>query len=425
MDVKLISSDRELLDLCREILAGIPASGLNVSVVAPESGLRGDVCLWDVPAGAELLLASNAHLANHLFLVNRADLPNFRAQIPGADAKILLKPVTRATLEVFLNQAVAAYHDREAATNSLRADRDEILQCLIQTNLRLQEYDQDRTTFLARAVHDFRAPLTALSGYCGLLLSEPLGPLSENQKEVLRRMHHSAKRLSRMAGAMFELSVGRQIKKRPELRAGDIRETLEQALHEIAPFADDKGIAIRGDLSPIDVPLYFEAGQMEQVLINILDNACKFTPRGGSIEIRGYPFFWERRVTRSLASLHAERRAHSSTEPNAYRVDIQDSGTAIPEQHLEHIFEEYTSYGGGRDRSGGGLGLAITRMILLQHEGRVWAENTDAGPMFSFVLPLRHRELANTTMQKLEFRGTEGYQDAEHKERPDDSRWGR
>ena len=400
MNLKLISNDRELLKVCREILTDFPDPQWNISHALPDEDVTAaDVCLWDFQPEVELLPSVVLNPSKHLFLVHRNDLPLFREQIPAVEVKVLLKPVTRATLEAFLAQVVAGSNKREVAADSLRADRDEILQCLIQTNLRLQEYDQDRTTFLARAVHDFRAPLTALSGYCGLLLSEPLGPLSESQKEILRRMHHSAKRLSRMASAMFQLSVGRHVKRRPELRSGDIRECLEQALHEITPFADDKGIAIRADVTPCDVPLYFEAGQIEQVLVNILDNACKFTPRAGVIEIRGYPFFWERRLTRSSVLPPTERRAHNLTQPNAYRIDIQDSGTPIPAEHLESIFEEYTSYAGGRDRSGGGLGLAITRMILAEHEGLVWAENTESGPMFSFVLPLYQSELTNTAEQ--------------------------
>ena len=191
--------------------------------------------------------------SKHLFLVNRKDLASFRSRA-SVDAHILLKPVTRATLAAFLGLAVSAHDDRTSIAKSLRADRDEILQCLIQTNLKLQEYDQDRTTFLARAVHDFRAPLTAISGYCGLLLGEPLGPLTENQREVLRRMQHSTKRLSRMAAAMFQLSVGRHVKRRLDLQRGDIRECLDQALHEITPFADDKAIAITTDLGPCDDP---------------------------------------------------------------------------------------------------------------------------------------------------------------------------
>ena len=400
MNIKLISSDNELLQLCRQVLAVIPDQLWEVSAALPETAADADICIWDFQPDSRIQPEIAADSLKHLFLVSRSDLDWFREQVPAVEAKVLLKPVTTVTMEVFLSQAIAAYRDREAATTSLRADRDEILQCLIQTNLRLQEYDQDRTTFLARAVHDFRAPLTALSGYCGLLLSEPLGPLTEGQREILRRMQNSSKRLSRMANAMFQLSVGRHVKRRPELRAGDIRESLEQALHEITPFADDKGIAIRTELTSCEeMPLYFEAGQIEQVLINILDNACKFTPKAGAIEIRGYPYFWERRASRSSMPHGTERRRHTSTEPNTYRIDICDSGMSIPEEHLERIFEEYTSYAGSRDRSGGGLGLAITRMILLQHEGRVWAENTDAGPMFSFVLPIYRREPLQTVEQ--------------------------
>jgi len=68
---------------------------------------------------------------------------------------------------------------------------------------------------------------------------------------------------------------------------------------------------------------------------------------------------------------------------------MANSGAPIPQEHLSRIFEEYTSYAGGRDRSGGGLGLAICRMIIAEHEGKIWAQNTSAGPMISFVIPLR------------------------------------
>ena len=109
-----------------------------------------------------------------------------------------------------------------------------------------------------------------------------------------------------------------------------------------------KRITITTRSGPCDRPLYFEAGQIEQVLINILDNACKFTPRAGTIEIRGYPYFWERRALRkSSVPPAAERRRQTSRDPNTYRIDIRDSGTPIPAEHLERIFEEYTSYAEG------------------------------------------------------------------------------
>ena len=392
MNLELISKDRDLLKISREVLADIPGESWSISLVSADSiKPEADLRLWDYFPGLVFPEAALSCPSRNLFLVGRSDLTAFRAQARVTENHILLKPATRTTLATFLGFA-AAHGDHSIQGSALRAERDEILQCLIQANLRLQEYDQDRTTFLARAVHDFRAPLTALSGYCGLLLAEPLGPLTESQSEVLRRMLHSTKRLSRMAGAMFQLSVGRHVKRHPELQRGDIRDCLDQALHEIAPFADDKSIEITVDLATPTHPLFFEAGQIEQVLVNVLDNACKFTPRGGSIEVRGYPYFWDRRKTKSSVPPSAERRRHAVLEPTAYRIDILDSGSAIPAEHLEHIFEEYTSYAGGRDRSGGGLGLAIVRMIVNQHEGHVWAQNTEAGPMFSVVLPLYRPE---------------------------------
>jgi signal transduction histidine kinase len=389
MHVILISADGELPRLCREILNEFHNLDWQLTEALPATcPPDADLYIWDGPTGFEMARATDRPFSRHLFLVHRNDVGQFHQDLGGAGAAIILKPVTRACLSAFLGFAASSHWERPYAATALRAERDDMLQCLIQSNLRLQEYDQDRTNFLARAVHDFRAPLTAAGGYCGLLLSEALGAVTAEQKEVLRRMQNSIKRLSRMAAAMFELSVGRQIRLQPDLREADLRDCVEQAMHEITPFADSKDISISVDLDSEAGALHMERGQIEQVLINILDNACKFTPRNGVIDIRGYPHFWERRARRgSIPAM--DRRTAESRLPNCYRVDIRDSGPRIPREHLEKIFEEYTSYAGGKDRSGGGLGLAICRMIITAHEGRIWAENTEQGPQFSFVLPVR------------------------------------
>jgi K+-sensing histidine kinase KdpD len=107
----------------------------------------------------------------------------------------------------------------------------------------------------------------------------------------------------------------------------------------------------------------------------------------------------------------SDRRASALHEPNSYRVDICDAGAPIPEDRLGRIFEEYTSYAGGRDRSGGGLGLAICRMIIAQHDGRIWAENTDSGPMFSFVLPIRDSDERLVLAGERRSRGSQDLED--------------
>ncbi len=372
--------------LCREILAELRGQDYEFSVGPPGEG-EADLAIWDYSPGLEIPQSVADAPSKHLFLVHRNDINHFRQSVRSPEATILLKPVTRAAVAAFLSHSMSAHAKRNSDASALRADRDELLQCLIETNLKLQEYDQDRTNFLARGVHDFRAPLTAVNGYCGLLLSEALGSLSEQQKEVLRRIQHSAKRLSRMSSAMFQLSIGRHVKRRPDFRKTDLQACLDQVKHEIGPMVEAKSLSISVELEPEPRSLYFEQAQIEQLLINLLDNGCKFTPKNGCIEVRGYPFFWERRAFSSLAGEREERRRSDNRESNGYRVDIRNSGALIPEPLLPKIFEEYTSYSGGQDRSGGGLGLAICRMIALQHGGTIWAENTAKGPMFSLVLP--------------------------------------
>ena len=389
MNVLLASPDTDLYKLCREILNEYQGLDWNLSKVAADSSAQNaDLYIWDGTPAMDLPRELDPRFSKHLFLLQPNEVAAFRENLGTAEAAILIKPVNRAALAAFLGLAASAFQNHLSTTHSLRTDRDEMLQCLIQSNLQLQQYEQDRTNFLTRAVHDFRAPLTATGGYCGLLLGEALGPLTDQQKEVLRRMQQSIKRLSRMASAMFELGVARHEKRQPDLRPGDIRERVEQAVHEITPMADAKNISVSVDLAPETGTLYLEPGQIEQVLLNLLDNACKFTPRDGVIEIQGYPFFWDRRQEDRANGGSRERRYEDAAAPNSYRIDIRDSGPQIPQEHIGRIFEEYTSYVGGRDRSGGGLGLAICRMIITSHEGRVWIENTEYGPQFSFVLPV-------------------------------------
>ena len=216
--VALFSEDEELAKFCSEVLAEVFGSESSLVTRAPGQVFPGDaLCIWDFAPGetAIPLDLGPADLRKHLFLLYRKHLPALQGRLGTADLNVLLKPVTRATLRAFLIGAAphSQPNDRpEVWVSSLRVERDEMLQVLIQANLKLQEFDQERNNFLARSVHDFRAPLTAISGYCGLLLEEELGPLTPEQSDVLRRMQHSARRLSRLTSSMFQLSVPHNVR---------------------------------------------------------------------------------------------------------------------------------------------------------------------------------------------------------------------
>jgi signal transduction histidine kinase len=323
-----------------------------------------------------------------LYVVERGQIERASVTADPSTIGVLVKPVSRTALKLALEQAIdllaAGPIGRPSADP---ADRDDILQCLLQAYLRLQECECDRTNFLARAMHDFRAPLTAISGYCGLFLEGLLGGLTADQKDVLYRMQRSADRLTRAAIAVFDLTLGNRAKDRLVLRPDSIENCIEQAIHEIRPRSEEKDISVILRLRSIPANLCFDADQVEQVLLNLLDNACRFTPKHGLIEIAGYPFFCERRT--HPAPLHtAERRVRQNREPNSFRVDIKDSGPPVPAESIPLIFEEYIPYSSPEDRSGGGLGLAICKSIVRSHQGQIWVRSGPDGVVFSFLLPI-------------------------------------
>jgi len=391
--MELVSEDAAVIALCREVARESPSTTWNFKLHKECSRAEeADLHLWDYKDGA--YIPENVSWGTRCFvLVGSNDLNEFRATHPYAEPGIVLKPVTRAVLRAIISQRIARSRSEAQPERELRrSDRDELLQCLMQANLQLQEFEGQRINFLGRALHDFHAPLTALSGYCGMLLEERTGFLTDQQKVIVTRMQRSVRRLSRMSKGMFQLSVGRQISVKPILRQKDIRECVEQSVHEIQQLADEKQLQIHVDLEPLETPLLIDSGQIEQVTINLLENACKFSPRHGSIVVKGYSGFWDRRVENIFCPPDAERRHHNSRPDNAYRVDIADTGPGISPEQLAWIFEEYVTYSGEQDRSRGGLGLAICRMIVDQHHGRIWAENCNSGAIFSFILPLKNVE---------------------------------
>ena len=387
----------ELASLLRDALAEARGSKFTLEVRSwGQPPLQSHLCIWDFASGKSVFPPSidPNQWRKHLFLRHRHEVGALKTLIGVSDFNVLLKPVTRANLRAFVGGYVlhrTDSNDDSAATRTrLRSERDEVLRVLMQTNLRLQEFHQERNNVLVRSLHDFRAPLTAISGYCELLLGDELDPLTSGQRKILQSMRHSARRLTWATDAMFQLSVADDDESTPNLVQADLPDCIGQALEELSPLLKNKNVAVTVEVESSPENLVFEKALIQQVLVNLLETACKFTPKGGAIEIKGYPFFWERRSARATPLMDSpERRTKGVRTVNSFRIDIVDCGPAIPAVDAGRIFEEHTSYAGGQDRSGAGLGMAICRMILSRHGGHVWAENSDTGVVFSFVLPLK------------------------------------
>jgi signal transduction histidine kinase len=405
MNVALVSGDEVLSDVCRELLTDLYGTSWRLSTpcggaIDPSEDFR----IWDFsPGGTQLPPDFETETrCKQWFLVDPRDWTTLQSLVGGREINVLWKPVSRASLSAILGDAGGNGEncERERVVNDLRRERDEMLQFVIQANLKLQEGDRERHNLLERSIHDFRAPLTAMSGYCGLLLQEELGPVTPEQRQVIRRMLLSATRLSRICNGTYRLSIPSDASQELRFEKSELRDCVDRALREMTVLLEAKGISVIAEIEPAPDGLAFDKALIDELLINLLDNMCKFTPKGGSIEIRGYPYFWERRTGSTPApGTLVDRRSFQAKTPNSFRIDVRDSGPPIPAAQIQNLFEECASYCDGVDRSGGGLGLAICRIIVQRHEGRIWAENDPSGAIFCFVLPLTRTDDAGREIQ--------------------------
>jgi signal transduction histidine kinase len=348
MKVLLVSRDEDLCRLCRAALTGLNESSPPELIVAGAGAQDdADFYIWDYSPKLNLRVLDGAD--HHLVLVERQDLPDASRCLP-AGLPLAIKPVSVAALAGWMKRFGACRRERE------------------------------RQDFLAKRLHDFSTPLTAVSGYCDLLLADAVDPITTRQRAILDRMRNSLERLTRLHSEMWHSKMWRSEMLRsemseritgrdslPHIEAASIEPCIDQAIHEIQILADKKRVTIAAEIVPPPERIYFDRGQVEQVCCNLLENACKFTEEGGRIEIRSYP-------------LHAR---------NCFRVDVFNTGPGIPPEHLERIFDDYASFGKGTaSHRGTGLGLAISRRIIERHGGKIWAENRQQGPAVSFELPL-------------------------------------
>lgn len=388
MLIAVTAADQSLIALCRDVASRIPDAAC-IACAPGSTGLaeEADVRIWDMDEQAEMPANWEQAPERHVFLVRRVVIQSLVTRHPEARANTILKPVSPAALEVCLTRLARSRSDQRTAAvlRSDTADADAFLDCLFHSMLRLQEFEEERTRFWARTAHDLRAPLTAAAGYCGILLDRLGGPLTQDQEELLRRIQHMLTKLTRMASTMLQLTAGRQLDARLERKAVDIGELVRHSVDEIRAAAAEKDVQLTVDLTPPPHALYAEPTQMEQVLVNLLENACKFTPRGGRIQVSAYPV--------PANGEEGDRRVAvgSGGQGGAlYRVDVADSGPGVAPENLERSFQEYVSSEGASSRPGTGLGLAISKRILDAHGGAIWMEAAAEGTTCSFVLPLDH-----------------------------------
>jgi signal transduction histidine kinase len=253
----------------------------------------------------------------------------------------------------------------------------------------LRDRFRKTTNALASAAHDLKTPLAILNGYIELLQSQKLGPLNDRQREVMGDMFSSGQRLQQFIQDFLTFSVLETGELRMQYVEGDMNACLSEVCRHWSARFQERGLALYFLANDKLTPFSFDAPKIQRVISNLLENACKYTPQGGTVWLHAEPHMWERRGA-SKSPVGGERRRQSTNVPNAVKVSVADTGPGIrPEFHLE-IFDDFFRLPGTEAAEGMGLGLAIARRLLQGMTGKIWVESEPgAGSKFSFLIPLK------------------------------------
>jgi len=229
------------------------------------------------------------------------------------------------------------------------------------------EVERAKSEFVSVVSHELRTPMTSVKTSLSLLLGGAAGSLGEPARELLEIAHRNADRLIRLVNDLLDLSrleAGRlELSLEPVL----LSEALQSSADAVAGFAHDEGVTV--DLVPPAEPLTVLGvrDRVEQVVVNLLANAIKFSPAGGRVELR-----WWRDGDDAV-------------------TEVADRGPGIPAEQLDAIFEPFKQIDSSttREHGGAGLGLAISLGIVRGLGGRIWVESAaGAGSRFFVRLPL-------------------------------------
>jgi two-component system, OmpR family, phosphate regulon sensor histidine kinase PhoR len=286
---------------------------------------------------------------------------------------------------------------------------------IIRDVTQLSMLERARRDMVANVSHELRTPLASVKLLVETLQSEP--PPSIAQR-MLNQMAQEVDAITQLVDELHELSQIESGRVALQLVPTALGPVTQRALERIRPQAERKSLQISAQVSDQLPPALMDADRIGQVLLNLLHNAVKFTPAGGSITIRALTIvigpeaanigYIERRL-RTEPAQHGSANRRSSKLPLAHQgrptiqvplplavgewmlVTISDTGIGIPSQDLPRIFERFYKVDRARTRNAGGtgLGLAIAKHLVEGHGGRIWATSEEgAGSTFYCALPL-------------------------------------
>ena len=253
-----------------------------------------------------------------------------------------------------------------ASAHEARSEAEAARRAMGQQNKRLRELDRLKDEFLSLVSHELRTPLTSIRGYLDLVLDEEAGELSPEQRRFLEAVERNSGRLLRLVGDLLFVAQADAGRLSLEQAKVDVVGLASECVEGAQPAAKEKAIVLSLSAEPVPA-LVGDRGRLAQVLDNLVSNALKFTPEGGTVSVR------------------------TSTDGEHVRVEVADTGIGIPLEDQPRLFERFFRSPAATEQAipGTVLGLAIVKAIVEAHGGRITVSSIEGmGTTFRLELPV-------------------------------------